>query len=92
MGACHHRVSYLPQRGDIDWRFPVTLERMVLAGRYVNLGWLRRPGQAEWAHVAAVLEQLGLSDLVVRQISQLSGGQQQRALLARALVADEPGQ
>jgi ABC-type Mn2+/Zn2+ transport system ATPase subunit len=88
VGACHHRVSYLPQRGDIDWRFPVTLERMVLAGCYVHLGWLRRPGRAESAQVAAVLEQLGLSDLIGRQISQLSGGQQQRALLSRALVQE----
>jgi ABC-type Mn2+/Zn2+ transport system ATPase subunit len=88
VGACHHRVAYLPQRGEVDWRFPVTVERMVLAGRYVHLGWLRRPGRADRAQVAAVLEQLGLGDLAGRQISQLSGGQQQRALLARALVQE----
>ncbi|NWF79234.1 MAG: ABC transporter ATP-binding protein [Chloroflexi bacterium] len=88
VGACHHRVAYLPQRGEVDWRFPVTVARLVLAGRYVHLGWLRRPRADDRRRVAAVLEQLGLSDLAHRQISQLSGGQQQRALLARALVQE----
>ncbi|EFO80222.1 ABC transporter related protein [Oscillochloris trichoides DG-6] len=88
VGACHHRVAYLPQRGEIDWDFPVTVERMVLAGRYVHLGWLRSPNQSDQQRVLQVLEQLGLADLAQRQISQLSGGQQQRALLARALVQD----
>ncbi|MGQ9926985.1 MAG: metal ABC transporter ATP-binding protein [Chloroflexaceae bacterium] len=88
VGACHHRVAYLPQRGDVDWRFPVTVERMVLAGRYVHLGWLQRPDEEDRARVRAVLVKLGLEQLTRRQISQLSGGQQQRALLARALVQE----
>jgi manganese/zinc/iron transport system ATP- binding protein len=87
-GACHHRVAYLPQRSEVDWRFPVTVERLVLAGRYVHLGWLRWPGRADRDQVTAVLDQLGLGTLARRQISQLSGGQQQRALLARALVQE----
>jgi manganese/zinc/iron transport system ATP- binding protein len=88
VGACHHRVAYLPQRSEVDWRFPVSVERLVLAGRYVHLGWLRRPGAADRRQVAAVLDQLELTDLAGRQISELSGGQQQRALLARALVQE----
>ncbi|MBP1468970.1 ABC transporter ATP-binding protein [Candidatus Chloroploca sp. M-50] len=88
VGACHHRVTYLPQRGDVDWRFPVSVKQMVLAGRYVHLGWLRRTGPNDRAMVMQVLERLGLEELAERQISQLSGGQQQRALLARALVQE----
>ncbi len=61
---------------------------MVLAGRYVHVGWLRSPNRNDHQHVLRVLDQLGLADLAQRQISQLSGGQQQRALLARALVQD----
>jgi manganese/zinc/iron transport system ATP- binding protein len=86
VGACHHRVAYLAQRGEIDWRFPISLRRLVLTGRYVHLGWLRRPRKHDWAIADAMLEQLGLADLAERQIGQLSGGQQQRALLARALA------
>jgi len=86
VGACHHRVAYLPQRGDIDWSFPVTVSRFVLTGRYVHLGWFRRPGGHDRAIVEAVLDRLGLGGLANRQIGRLSGGQQQRALLARALA------
>jgi manganese/zinc/iron transport system ATP- binding protein len=88
VGACHHRVAYLPQRGEIDWRFPVTVERLVLTGRYVHLGWLRRPGRRDREIAAEALERMGLAGLADRQIGQLSGGQQQRALLARALAQD----
>jgi ABC-type Mn2+/Zn2+ transport system ATPase subunit len=88
VGACHHRVAYLPQRGEIDWRFPVNVRRLVMTGRYVHLGWLRRPGRKDRKVVSEVIEDLGLTSLAERQIGQLSGGQQQRALLARALVQD----
>jgi ABC-type Mn2+/Zn2+ transport system ATPase subunit len=87
-GACHHRVAYLPQRGEIDWGFPITLRKLVLTGRYVHLGWLRRPSRDDWRIADAMIDQLGLSDLRERQIGQLSGGQQQRAMLARALTQE----
>ncbi len=88
LGACHHRVVYLPQRSDLDWRFPLTVRRLVLTGRYVHLGWLRRPGRRDHELVEAALARLGLTDLAERQIGQLSGGQQQRLLLARALAQE----
>ncbi len=87
-GACHHRVAYLPQRGEIDWRFPITLRKLVLTGRYVHLGWFKRPSRQDWHIADEVIDRLGLSALRERQISQLSGGQQQRALLARALAQE----
>jgi len=86
VGACHHRVAYLPQRGDIDWSFPIPVSRFVLTGRYVHLGWCRRPDNRDREVVTAVLNRLGLGNLADRQIGRLSGGQQQRALLARALA------
>jgi manganese/zinc/iron transport system ATP- binding protein len=87
-GACHHRVAYLPQRSAVDWRFPLTVRGLVLTGRYVHCGWLRRPGPRDAALVVDVLDLLGLTALADRQIGQLSGGQQQRALLARALAQE----
>ena len=87
-GACHHRVAYLPQRGEVDWRFPIDVRRLVLTGRYVHLGWLRRPSAADWAIADAALHQLNLGALAGRQIGRLSGGQQQRVLLARALAQE----
>lgn len=86
VGACHHRTAYLPQRSDVDWHFPITVNDLVMTGRYVHLGWLKRPGVADRQLVSAALDRLGIGDLAQRQIAELSGGQQQRALIARALV------
>jgi ABC-type Mn2+/Zn2+ transport system ATPase subunit len=88
VAACHHRVAYLAQRSEIDWRFPITVRRLVLTGRYVHLGWLRWPGRADWLAADRALARLNLSDLAERQVGELSGGQQQRALLARALAQE----
>jgi ABC-type Mn2+/Zn2+ transport system ATPase subunit len=88
VGACHHRVAYLPQRSQLDWRFPISLRRLILTGRYVHLGWFKRVRPGDQEVVAQVAQQLGLETLLDRQIGQLSGGQQQRALLARALAQE----
>jgi manganese/zinc/iron transport system ATP- binding protein len=88
VGACHHRTSYLPQRADLDWRFPMTVSDLVMTGRYVHLGWLKRPGRKDREAVRRGLDRLRIADLAERQIGELSGGQQQRTLLARAIVQE----
>jgi manganese/zinc/iron transport system ATP- binding protein len=88
VGGCHHRVSYLPQRGELEWSFPMTVAQLVLTGRYVHLGWLRRPGREDRQVLRDVLARLALDRLANRQLSELSGGQQQRVLLARALAQE----
>jgi manganese/zinc/iron transport system ATP- binding protein len=87
-GGCHHRVAYLEQRADVEWRFPITVRRMVLTGRYVHCGWLRRPGPADREIADGAMKRLGIAELADRRICDLSGGQQQRALLARALTQE----
>ena len=82
------RVAYVPQRGSVDWDFPTSVLDVVLMGRYGRLGWVRRPGAADRQAAHAALEQVGMTELAGRQISQLSGGQQQRVFLARALVQE----
>jgi manganese/zinc/iron transport system ATP- binding protein len=86
--ACHHRVAYLPQRGEIDWKFPITVRRFVMTGRYVHIGWLRQPKSHDYALVNQTLMRMGIEHIADRVISDLSGGQQQRALLARAIVQE----
>jgi ABC-type Mn2+/Zn2+ transport system ATPase subunit len=87
----HHLdcVAYVPQREEVDWKFPVTVADVVMMGRYGTLGWLRRPDQRDRAIVARSLEQMGIAHLARQPIGELSGGQQQRVFLARAL-AQEP--
>ena len=89
LGSHKDCVAYVPQREEVDWRFPVTVADVVMMGRFGNLGWLRRPGPRDHEIVARSLAQMGMAGLASRPISELSGGQQQRAFLARAL-AQEP--
>jgi ABC-type Mn2+/Zn2+ transport system ATPase subunit len=87
----HHLdcVAYVPQREEVDWRFPVTVADVVMMGRYGQLGWFKRPGKNDYASVARALAQMNIAELARQPIGDLSGGQQQRAFLARAL-AQEP--
>jgi ABC-type Mn2+/Zn2+ transport system ATPase subunit len=82
-------VAYVPQREEIDWRFPVTVGDVVMMGRYGRLGAFGRPRDEDRAAVQHALEQLDITSLARRPIGELSGGQQQRVFLARAL-AQEP--
>lgn len=89
LGSHQDCVAYVPQREEIDWHFPVTVEDVVMMGRYGKLGWLRRVREEDRQVVARSLKQVEISDLAKHAISELSGGQQQRVFLARAL-AQEP--
>ena len=83
-----HEIAYLPQRGDIDWNFPITVRGLVEMGRYPNLGWWKSYSNHDIEIVERALESMQLLDLQQRQISALSGGQQQRAFIARALAQE----
>ncbi len=86
--AERRRVGYVPQRGSVDWDFPVSVEEVVTMGRYGMLGWLRPVARRHRQAALACLEQVGMAEFAGRQISQLSGGQQQRVFLARALAQE----
>ena len=77
-----HEIAYLPQRGDVDWNFPITVRGLVEMGRYPNLGWWRTYSK----HDAEIVQRA--LTLQNRQINALSGGQQQRTFIARALAQE----
>ncbi|NGX51581.1 MAG: Ferric enterobactin transport ATP-binding protein FepC [Chlamydiae bacterium] len=83
-----HRVAYVPQKGSIDWDFPITVFDVVLMGRYRFLKGLKWYRKADKEAAARILRRLGMSELAGRQISELSGGQQQRLFIARALMQE----
>ena len=82
------RVGYVPQRGSVDWDFPVSVTDVVTMGRYGMLGWLRPVTSAHRRAALDYLDQVGMADFADRQISRLSGGQQQRVFVARALAQE----
>lgn len=82
------RVAYVPQRGQIDWNFPVTVWDVVLMGRYGHIRWWQGIGATDRAVARRALADVRMSDFGSRQIGQLSGGQQQRVFMARALAQE----
>ena len=82
-------VAYIPQREEVDWRFPVTVGDVVMMGRYYHQGWFGSASMNDRRVVAKSMGQMGIAGLAAEAISDLSGGQQQRVFLARAL-AQEP--
>ena len=89
LGTHQDCVAYIPQKEEVDWRFPVTVEDVVLMGRFGRVGWLRAPSKNDREVVRACMEQMKIAPLAKRPIGELSGGQQQRVFLARAM-AQEP--
>ncbi|MEJ5224285.1 MAG: metal ABC transporter ATP-binding protein [Anaerolineales bacterium] len=86
LGAHRDCVAYVPQREEVDWRFPVTVRDVVTMGRYNQIGWLRRASRIDQQIVEQALDALGIASLANQPIGSLSGGQQQRVFLARALA------
>lgn len=84
----HHLdcVAYVPQRGEVDWRFPVTVADVVMMGRFGRMKWLQTASRTDREVVRTSMQQMGIADLANHSISDLSGGQQQRVFLARALA------
>ena len=80
------RIAYVPQRGQIDWNFPVNVRDVVLMGRYGYIPWYRSISRKDRAIADEALSDVNMFDFKYRQIGQLSGGQQQRVFMARALA------
>lgn len=80
------RISYIPQKEQFDWDFPINVYDVVIMGRYPYLSLFGRPGKNDNEITIKSLEKLEMLKYKDTQIRNLSGGQQQRIFLARALA------
>ena len=82
------KIAYVPQRGAVDWDFPVTVREVAVMGRYSHRRWWKDLTREDYRHADEALEKVRMGEFKKRQIGQLSGGQQQRVFMARALAQD----
>ena len=78
-----NRLSYVAQKAEIDFNFPITVKECVSLGLYSKTKFFKRLSKSDWSKVTDALTLLGLNDLAHRQISQF-----QRVLIARCLVQE----
>lgn len=81
------RVGYMPQSLHFDYRFPITVQDVVLMG-VLRRGQLGPYSKTERMFAQQKLDELGIADLAGKSFSDLSGGQRQRVLLARTLACN----
>jgi len=62
------KIGYVPQRSEVDWRFPVTVHDVVMMGRIAEIGWLRWQRPSDREVVRRCLAQVGMTEFAGRQI------------------------
>lgn len=82
------RFGYLPQKSNIDSRFPITVEEVVASGLQAGKRSLfGRYTVEERQRIDEVMERMGVAGLRRQVLGTLSGGQLQRTLLGRAIIS-----
>lgn len=86
-------IAYVPQEGNIDWDYPITVKEVVATGvlahwRSLGLKRFLYPQTHYHPVVKGALEDVEMLQYIDRPIGALSGGQKRRVFLARALAQD----
>nr|WP_320117156.1 ABC transporter ATP-binding protein [uncultured Marinifilum sp.] len=81
-------IGYLPQVNRIDKKFPISVFDVVLSGLMSKKGVFARYNSADKKKASKLMEQMGISHLINKNIGGLSGGQLQRIFLCRAIISD----
>lgn len=81
-------VACMPQSGQLDDSFPVTVYDLVALGAWRRVGPWSGYSAREHDRIHDALRQVGMRDHAASFITTLSGGQLQRVLFARLLMHD----
>lgn len=79
------QAALLPQSRSIPG---ISVEHLVLHGRFPYLGLSRRPSKGDREKVAEAMELAGVTDMRHRDLRSLSGGERQKAYLAMVVAQD----
>ncbi len=79
-------VGWLPQRSELETRFPLTVFELVSIGCWPRSGWFGGIDRALRQEIWQALDAVHMADFAEAQPSTLSGGQLQRVLFARLLL------
>lgn len=82
----HPQITYVPQRSDVDWKFPISVMECTLLGLSSSRSRWKPFSRKDKDLAMQALNDVRMDHLAEAQIDALSGGQQQRVFLARALL------
>jgi len=80
-------IGYLPQQSQIDRKFPINVQDIVLSGLMSSGKPMNRYSSNDKKQALALLGQMGIGHLAKRTAAELSGGQLQRVFISRALIS-----
>lgn len=79
-----NKISYLPQSLDLDINFPITVKDLMKFGLYKENGIF---GSIKNENIInKIAEDIGIQDILNKNINQISGGQLQKSLLGKILI------
>ena len=81
------QIGYLPQKSEIDARFPISVFEVVLSGLMSKKDKSFKYSREDRQKATNLLKQMGIYKLRRKTIGELSGGQMQRVFLCRALIS-----
>lgn len=90
-GRCELQVSrrdigWMPQRTELETRFPLTVFELVSIGCWPRRGWFGGINRVLRREIWQALEAVQMGDYADAQPATLSGGQLQRVLFARLML------
>lgn len=83
------KIGYLPQKlSNLNQLFPASIEEVILLGLLSKKKFPKIITKNDRKKVNKIIDELEITNLKGKMVSDLSGGQQQRVALARTMVSD----